>query len=157
MFVNRAWRAGNRGNVASVLIEKPSVGDFLPLAEGGFDLQYAPVMEMTAGKGKAIFSQLDISGRTEPEPEALNVFAKLLARLDAPAAKTSRPVFYQGGKEGKDLLTALGIPYAEQGKPGTDALLVLGPDSRIEDHAEALKTDLTFWRSPPVCQAFPPF
>lgn len=142
MFANRAWRAGNRGNVASVLIEKPSVGDFLPLAEGGFDLQYAPVMEMTAGKGKAIFSQLDISGRTEPEPEALNVFAKLLARLDAPAAKTSRPVFYQGGKEGKDLLTALGIPYAEQGKPGTDALLVLGPDSRIEDHAEALKNGL---------------
>lgn len=141
-FTNRSWRAGNRGNVASVLIEKPSVGDFLPLAEGGFDLQYAPVVEMTAGKGKAIFSQLDISCRTEPEPEAQNVFMKLLARLDAPAAKKSRPVFYRGGKEGKELLTSLGIPYAEQGNPGTDALLVLGPDSRIADYAEALKNGL---------------
>ena len=28
--VTRLWRCGNRGNVASVLIEKPARGDFLP-------------------------------------------------------------------------------------------------------------------------------
>ena len=29
--VTRPWRCGNRGNVASVLIEKPACGDFMPL------------------------------------------------------------------------------------------------------------------------------
>src|SRR5262249_11516437 len=34
--VTRLWRCGNRGNVASVLIEKPAQGDFLPIVDGGF-------------------------------------------------------------------------------------------------------------------------
>ncbi len=40
--VPRLWRCGNRGNVASVLIEKPAIGDFLPIIDGGFSLQYSP-------------------------------------------------------------------------------------------------------------------
>jgi hypothetical protein len=32
--VPRAWRCGNRGSVASVLIEKPARGSFLPLLDG---------------------------------------------------------------------------------------------------------------------------
>ena len=40
--VTRAWRCGCRGNVASVLIEKPARGDFLPILDGGYDLQYSP-------------------------------------------------------------------------------------------------------------------
>ena len=40
--VTQAWRAGCRGNVASVLIEKTTCGDFLPLVDGGFSLQYSP-------------------------------------------------------------------------------------------------------------------
>jgi hypothetical protein len=31
----RAYRAGNWGSVASVLIEKPARGNFLPIADGG--------------------------------------------------------------------------------------------------------------------------
>ena len=37
--VTRLWRCGNRGNVASVLIEKPARGDFLPILDGGYSLQ----------------------------------------------------------------------------------------------------------------------
>src|SRR6185369_15650336 len=37
--VTRLWRCGTRGNVASVLIEKPPRGDFLPVLEGGYALQ----------------------------------------------------------------------------------------------------------------------
>ena len=39
--VTQAWRCGNQGNVASALIEKPACGDFLPIVDGGFSLQYA--------------------------------------------------------------------------------------------------------------------
>jgi len=42
--VTRAWRCGNRGNVASVLIEKLVIGDFLPIVDGSFSLQYSPLM-----------------------------------------------------------------------------------------------------------------
>ncbi len=45
MPVTRAWRCGNRGNVASVLIEKPACGDFLPVLEGGFSLQFSPLLD----------------------------------------------------------------------------------------------------------------
>ena len=47
----QVWRCGNRGNVASVLIEKPARGDFLPILDGGFSLQYSPLMEYREGKG----------------------------------------------------------------------------------------------------------
>ncbi|MFV2068668.1 MAG: glycoside hydrolase family 2 TIM barrel-domain containing protein, partial [Pirellulales bacterium] len=43
--VPRLWRCGNRGNVASVLIEKPAIGDFFPIIDGGFSLQYSPLLE----------------------------------------------------------------------------------------------------------------
>ena len=41
--VTRLWRCGNWGNVASALIEKPLRGDFLPILDGGYALQYQPV------------------------------------------------------------------------------------------------------------------
>ena len=63
--VTRLWRCGNRGNVASVLIEKPARGDFLPILDGGFSLQYSPLMEYREGKGMVLFCQMDVTGRTE--------------------------------------------------------------------------------------------
>ncbi len=62
--VTRAWRCGCRGNVASVLIEKPACGDFLPIVDGGFSLQYSPLMEYREGKGMVLFCQMDVTGRT---------------------------------------------------------------------------------------------
>ena len=47
--VKRGWRCGNRGNVASVLIEKPASGDFLPILDGGYALQYTSLMEYREG------------------------------------------------------------------------------------------------------------
>jgi len=67
---SRVWRAGNRGNVASVLIEKPSLGNFSPLLDGGFALQYAPILEYCEGKGRILFIQADVTGRTSEEPAA---------------------------------------------------------------------------------------
>ena len=68
--VPQVWRCGNRGNVASVLIEKPARGDFLPILDGGYSLQYSPLMEYREGKGLVLFCQLDVTGRTEQDPAA---------------------------------------------------------------------------------------
>ena len=62
--VTRVWRCGNRGNVASVLIEKPARGNFLPILDGGFSLQYSPLLEYRAGRGLVVFCQLDLIGRS---------------------------------------------------------------------------------------------
>ena len=61
MPVPRLWRCGNRGNVASVLIEKPARGDFLPILDGGYSLQYGLLLEYREGQGMMMFCQLDLT------------------------------------------------------------------------------------------------
>ncbi len=141
-FVNRVWRAGNRGNVSSVFIEKPPVGNFVPVMEGGFDLQYAPLLEQYAGKGYVLYSQLDLSGRTEQDPEALRTFQKILVRLDSAKEFSARQVVYQGDAQGKEALEALRIRYAEQNDVSAGSLLVLGPGSDLGKYKEQLLNGL---------------
>jgi beta-galactosidase len=66
--VPRLWRCGNWGNVASVLIEKPPRGDFLPIVDGGYALQYSPLLEYREGRGLVLFCQMDVTARTERRP-----------------------------------------------------------------------------------------
>jgi hypothetical protein len=97
--VTRPWRAGNWGNVASVLIEKPAIGDFLPIADGGFSLQYSPLMVYREGKGLMLFCQMDVTGRTtsdRPRPLAANILN--YASRYTPAA--SHTVRYAGEPAG---------------------------------------------------------
>src|SRR5947208_7740493 len=70
--VTRIWRCGCRGSVASVLIEKPARGDFLPIPDGGYSLQYSPLMEYREGKGMILFCQMDVTARTAASPSPLN-------------------------------------------------------------------------------------
>jgi len=126
----RVWRCGHRGSVAGVLIEKPPRGGFLPIVDCGFDLQYAPLLEYVEGRGRVIFCQLDLTGRTEPEPATWKVFTNLLTYLDQvkPAPKR-RKTLLAGDARSACLLTSLGVRfdrYARQ-KLGPDELLVVGP------------------------------
>jgi beta-galactosidase len=121
----RVWRCGNRGTVASVLIEKPAKGDWLPLVDCGFDLQYAPLLQHAEGDGCIVFCQLDVSGRTEADPAAALICRNLLAYLDAFAPAPRRSVAYAGGAAGAALLDTLGVACAGAKAPG-ETLLVLG-------------------------------
>ena len=82
--VPRAWRCGTYGNVASVLIEKPARGNFLPIVDGGFSLQYSPLMEYREGKGMVLFCQLDVTGRTENDPAAKRIVRNILSYVSNP-------------------------------------------------------------------------
>jgi len=107
--VTRLWRCGNRGNVASVLIEKPARGDFLPILDGGYSLQYSPLMEYREGKGMMLFCQMDITGRTEGNPAAKTLAGNILKYVSAWKPAPRRKVMYVGDPAGRQQLEASGI------------------------------------------------
>ncbi|HPC95691.1 MAG TPA: glycoside hydrolase family 2 TIM barrel-domain containing protein [Sedimentisphaerales bacterium] len=131
LTVTRAWRCGNRGNVVSVLIEKPACGDFLPIVDGGFSLQYSPLMEYREGKGMVLFCQMDVTGRTETEPVAEILVANLLRYVGDWKPAALRKAFYAGATAGREHLEAAGFPLHayEGGEIPTDSVLILGPQS----------------------------
>ncbi|WP_297035851.1 carbohydrate binding domain-containing protein, partial [Thermogutta sp.] len=113
--VTRLWRCGNRGNVASALLEKPQRGDFLPILDGGFASQYTPLVEYREGKGCVLFCQLDVTGRTERDPVAEQIVVNMLRYLTTGdlSAPPERRAVYVGDQSGRVYLTQLGVPLAE--------------------------------------------
>ena len=128
--VTRVWRCGNRGNVASVLIEKPARGNFLPILDGGFSLQYSPLLEYREGQGLVLFCQLDVTGRTETDPAAESLARNILqyvVDLEAGprAGKSSMPAI-QPGSAISNPRASPWMPYAGA-KLSPDQVLVVGP------------------------------
>jgi hypothetical protein len=124
--VTRVWRNGNRGNVASALIEKPARGNFLAVLDGGYSLQYTPLAEYRDGKGMVLFCQLDVTGRSEPEPAAEIVVRNILRYVNHWMPEPMRTVVYDGSDEGRRYLDTAGVKFEEyQGQPvGEDRVLV---------------------------------
>jgi hypothetical protein len=112
--VTRVWRAGNRGTVASALIEKPACGDFLPILDAGYGLQYSPLLEYREGKGVILFCQMDVSGRTESDPAAAHLVRNLYEYVAAWQPIPRRPVSYRGDPAGKAYLDKAGISVADR-------------------------------------------
>ncbi len=107
--VSRVWRGGNQGNVASVLIEKPARGDFRPIVDGGYSLQYSPLMEFREGKGLIIFCQMDVSGRTESDPAGEILAHNILNYVSSWKPTPIREALYVGEAAGKAYLEASGV------------------------------------------------
>jgi beta-galactosidase len=120
--VTRVWRAGNRGTVASVLIEKPACGDFLPVLDGGYGLQYSPLLEYREGNGMVLFCQMDVSGRTEADPAAELLVRNILAYVSAWRPPARRKVRYFGRPEGAKYLETAGIAVS----PESEAVVAFG-------------------------------
>jgi hypothetical protein len=114
--VTRVWRAGNRGTVASVLIEKPACGDFLPVVDGGYGLQYSPLVEYREGKGMVLFCQMDVTARTESDPAAETLVRNILSYVSRWRPAERRAVGYRGDAAGLRYLQAAGIAVSERGE-----------------------------------------
>ncbi|WCJ58150.1 glycoside hydrolase family 2 TIM barrel-domain containing protein [Fontisphaera persica] len=144
MPVTRLWRCGNRGNVASVLIEKPALGDFLPVLDGGYGLQYSPLLEYREGAGVILFCQVDVTGRTAPEPAAETLKQNLLRYLAAWRPSPRRTLVYVGHPEGRAYLEAMGYKPAELGDGRLSRetqVLVIGPGGGRSIMARPSATD----------------
>ncbi len=135
--VTRLWRCGCRGNVASVLIEKPACGDFLPIVDGGFSLQYSPLMEYREGKGMVLFCQMDVTGRTQTDPAAQTLAANMLEYVGAWKPSPRREAIYAGEPAGRAHLHAAGLRLGsyDGGELKADQVLILGPGSKAHKDA----------------------
>jgi hypothetical protein len=127
--VTRLWRCGNRGNVASVLIEKPAGGDFLPILDGGFSLQYSPLLECREGNGLVLFCQVDVTGRTEIEPAAETLARNLLRYVSAWKPAPRRQAVYAGDPAGLRHFESIGVSVNsyDGGNLSSNQVLVVGP------------------------------
>jgi hypothetical protein len=125
--VTRIWRCGCRGSVASVLIEKPARGDFLPILDGGFSLQYSPLMEYREDQGMALFCQMDVTGRTDGDPAADQLTRNILGYVSAWKPGPRRQAVSAGDPAAKRYLEAAGVPLAAEGNLADDRVLIVGP------------------------------
>jgi len=135
----RAWRCGNRGNVASVLIEKPASGDCLPILDGGFSLQYSPLMECRSGNGMMLFCQVDVSGRTEIDPAAERLVRNIFSYVSTWQPAPQKAAMYVGDAIGKSYFEKAGIVVGayEGGAIPDNSVLIAGPGSgeKLAAHA----------------------
>jgi beta-galactosidase len=127
--VTRLWRCGNRGNVASVLIEKPARGNFLPLVDGGYSLQYSPLLEYREGQGMMLFCQLDVVGRTEDDPAAETLLRNLLDYVAAWQPAPLRRALFVGHATGSRYLEQAGVAFDSYagGELTADQVLIVAP------------------------------
>jgi hypothetical protein len=127
--VTRPWRCGCRGNVASVLIEKPARGDFLPVLDGGYGLQYGALVEYREGSGMVLLCQADVTGRTEGDPAADTLARNILRHVVGWKPSPRRQAVYAGDPAGKKHLEAAGLslaPYAAD-QLAADRVLIVAP------------------------------
>jgi hypothetical protein len=130
--VTRIWRCGCRGSVASVLIEKPARGDFLPILDGGYALQYSPLMEYREGQGVLLFCQTDVTGRTESDPAADQLTRNILAYVSGWKPGPRRQAVYAGDPAGRRYLESAGVALASDGNLAADRALIVGPGAGQE-------------------------
>ena len=80
----RCYRWGNSGSVATRSIFKPRTGNFVPLIDGGFDLNDAALLAYNDEKGRIVFCQMDVTARTAIDPVADNLLRGLVGDILAP-------------------------------------------------------------------------
>ncbi len=149
---HRVWRAGNRGTVANVQIEKPSVGNFTPIADGGFALQYAPLLEYREGKGHILFCQTEVTGRSANEPAAERLMKNMLAWIESVKPPVYRTWSAVGGTAWKTMLTTSLRLENEVGETRSADVILVGPGASeypyLKPLVETGKTLLAFGLSP---------
>jgi hypothetical protein len=124
--VTRAWRCGNRGNVASALIEKPARGDWMPILDGGYALQYAPLLEYREGRGLVIFCQADVTARTEVDPAAALLVRNLVRYMADWKPSPRRDAIFAGDDAASAFLDSIGITARKfDGTLAKDEALIL--------------------------------
>ena len=143
--VPRAYRCGNWGNVASVLIEKPARGDFLPITDGGFALQYSPLMVYREGSGMLLLCQMDVTGRSENDPAAERLVSNILNYVSAWKPTPTRKALYVGDPAGLQHLKNAGITAGTYtgGKLTAEEVLIVGAGAGKK--LAAHKTAISAW------------
>lgn len=140
----RPWRVNNRGCIATVIPEKPQVGDWRPLVDGLFALESSPLLEFRTGRGALVLCQLDVTGRTAADPFADGLVRELVTNVARVDTKWGVPDFL--GKEAFRAGFTYGVKCWETGKDLVVSTGAKKPDDlfeRIEAGAKVLALGLT--------------
>jgi beta-galactosidase len=127
------WRWGNRHTVASGAIEKPHRSGWTPLLENEYDLAYSPLMELHYGRGKVLWSQLDLEDHATLDPAAQRLARQVLEHATKAPLAPRVAVNYIGGASGSALLQSLGVQFKTVTTLPTSGVVVVGADATIGD------------------------
>ena len=90
-YHEHAIKWGNTHQVATIAVIKPDTGAFRTLVDCGHAQNYAAAFEYVEGAGRVVFSQLDVTGRSEACPAADHVLRRLLAHAaSAPSLPSAK-------------------------------------------------------------------
>lgn len=96
-YPRHIWTISQKGVVSSLLIQRPHSGAYRSYLNGGFDLDYSALLELSLGQGKIFFCQLDISSRNAQNPNSMLALSTLIKAIDSTVLQNeSRPVVYNG-------------------------------------------------------------
>lgn len=130
-FPEFGWRWGQRHAVSAGAIEKPHLAGWRPILEGGFDLQYSPLLELDYGRGRAILCTLDLEDAADPAASRLG--ANILAyAATAPLRPRASRTIYVGGEAGEKFVRSLGLLFESRPALEPNAqLAVVAPDATV--------------------------
>lgn len=84
------YRCGNKGVVASAIMETPQFGPFWPAIDCEFDLAYSPLLYLRHGKGMVTFCTLDLTGRVGSDPAATTIARNMMEQLGKTGAQAQQ-------------------------------------------------------------------
>lgn len=125
----RFWHWSNKGMVATFCFEKPQIGNFRILLENGFDLLYTPMIEFYYGKGRILFSQLDIVDHYGIEPVATILFHRIIEEYTKKKSKNFVQVCILE-EEGEKLMKELKFEY----KKGIDGSILYFSGKKLSEN-----------------------
>jgi len=90
----RFWHWTNKGMVATFCYQKPQRGNYRVLLHNGFDLLFTPLVEYRVGRGRALFSSLDLIDHYGREPVATILLHRMIQQYsDKPNPSAAVNVF----------------------------------------------------------------
>ncbi|MBE9126900.1 MULTISPECIES: glycoside hydrolase family 2 protein [unclassified Coleofasciculus] len=129
------WHWGNRGAVSSASVEKPHRSSWRPILESEFDLAYTPLMELDYGKGRLIWSTLDLDDHLQLDAAARQLARQLIAySTTAPLSPKVDKVIFIGSDADVTQLDELGLIYQRTNSLTADAgLVIIGTQAKVND------------------------
>jgi hypothetical protein len=120
--------------------------------DGGYALQYSPLLECREGKGMVLFCQADVSGRTANDPAAETLAGNLVRYASAWKAEPRRRILYAGEPAGRKHLEAAGLSVFDYTRDKLDDghVLIVSPggSKELTGDAQALGKWITDEKGP---------
>jgi beta-galactosidase len=103
------------------------------LLESEFDLAYSPLMELDYGKGRILWSQLDLEDHVTLDPAAQQLASSVIGYAATAPLAPRMAVSYMGGTSGSTLLESLGVNFTPVANLPASGIVVVGSDASVSD------------------------